>query len=92
VLDVRSLVFGDFMSYICSQCGYGSVSWMGKCPSCGAWQSFFKKEEEKKITVKELKIISLDKIPKIEKIEKKLVSLRSIVFWGAVLLREKPFF
>ena len=66
-------MFGDFMSYICSQCGYGSVSWMGKCPSCGAWQSFFEKkeEEEKKITIKELKIISLDKIPKIEKNRKK---------------------
>ena len=75
-------MFGDFMSYICSQCGYGSVSWMGKCPSCGAWQSFFEKkeEEEKKITIKELKIISLDKIPKIEKNRKKLVSLRSIAF------------
>ena len=61
------------MVYICSQCGYGSVSWLGKCPSCGAWQSFFKKKEEKekKITIKELKIISLDQIKKTEKIRKK---------------------
>ena len=29
--------------YICSQCGYESSKWNGKCPSCGAWNSF---EEE----------------------------------------------
>lgn len=29
--------------YTCSQCGYESSKWNGKCPSCGAWNSF---EEE----------------------------------------------
>lgn len=29
--------------YICSECGYESSKWNGKCPSCGAWDSF---EEE----------------------------------------------
>ncbi|MDD6278922.1 MAG: DNA repair protein RadA [Oscillospiraceae bacterium] len=29
--------------YICNQCGYESSKWNGKCPSCGAWNSF---EEE----------------------------------------------
>ncbi len=26
--------------YFCSQCGYESPKWMGKCPSCGEWSSF----------------------------------------------------
>ncbi len=25
--------------YICSQCGYRSVKWLGKCPSCHEWES-----------------------------------------------------
>lgn len=30
--------------YTCNQCGYESSKWNGKCPSCGAWNSF--EEEE----------------------------------------------
>lgn len=26
--------------YICSSCEYESPKWMGKCPKCGAWNSF----------------------------------------------------
>lgn len=26
--------------YVCDQCGQESVQWIGKCPSCGAWNSF----------------------------------------------------
>lgn len=26
--------------YFCSECGYESPKWMGKCPGCGAWNSF----------------------------------------------------
>ena len=26
--------------YICSECEYESAKWLGKCPSCGAWNSF----------------------------------------------------
>ena len=26
--------------YFCSQCGYESPKWMGKCPSCGEWSTF----------------------------------------------------
>ena len=26
--------------YICSSCEYQSPKWMGKCPQCGAWNSF----------------------------------------------------
>lgn len=26
-------------SFICQQCGYESPQWLGKCPSCGSWNS-----------------------------------------------------
>jgi DNA repair protein RadA/Sms len=26
--------------FLCQQCGYESAQWLGKCPSCGAWNSF----------------------------------------------------
>ncbi len=29
--------------YVCSECGQESLRWIGKCPSCGAWNTF--KEE-----------------------------------------------
>ncbi len=27
------------MAFACSNCGYRSVKWFGRCPSCGAWDS-----------------------------------------------------
>ena len=25
--------------FICSECGYESAKWYGKCPSCGEWDT-----------------------------------------------------
>ena len=25
--------------YVCSECGYESAKWYGKCPSCGEWNT-----------------------------------------------------
>lgn len=33
--------------FSCQQCGYESPKWLGKCPSCGAWNSMV--EEEKTV-------------------------------------------
>jgi len=27
-------------AFFCSNCGYESAKWLGKCPSCGTWNSF----------------------------------------------------
>ena len=35
--------------YICSECGYESAKWYGKCPSCGEWNTM---NEEIKDTAK----------------------------------------
>ncbi|NPA87438.1 DNA repair protein RadA [Caminibacter pacificus] len=50
----------------CIECGYKSAKWMGKCPACGAWDSFVEVSESK--TSKTAKTPS--KILKFEEIEK----------------------
>lgn len=35
-------------SYVCSECGYKTPKWMGKCPKCGNWNTF---DEQTKETV-----------------------------------------
>ncbi|MEO1958295.1 MAG: DNA repair protein RadA, partial [Nautiliaceae bacterium] len=49
----------------CVECGYTSPKWMGKCPGCGAWDSFIEAKEKKK-----RKISSKSKILKLDEIEK----------------------
>ena len=33
-------------NYVCRDCGYETPKWLGRCPGCGAWNSF-----EEQITV-----------------------------------------
>lgn len=28
------------VSFVCQECGYDTVQWLGKCPECGLWNSF----------------------------------------------------
>ena len=30
----------DKTMYVCGNCGYESAKWLGRCPSCGEWDSF----------------------------------------------------
>ncbi len=32
--------------FVCKECGFESPKWLGKCPSCGAWNSFIEKSVE----------------------------------------------
>ena len=34
--------------YHCSECGYKSVKWLGKCPFCGGWETFAEEKKEVK--------------------------------------------
>ncbi len=34
--------------YFCSDCGYESPKWLGKCPGCGEWNTFV----EEKVSAK----------------------------------------
>ncbi|HEY8365800.1 MAG TPA: AAA family ATPase, partial [Bacteroidia bacterium] len=40
-------------TFICQSCGYSASKWMGKCSSCGAWNSF----------VEEIQVKSSDRSP-----------------------------
>jgi len=35
------------MAYFCQECGYKSLKWLGRCPECGAWNTFVEEREEK---------------------------------------------
>ncbi len=54
--------------YVCSYCGYGSSSWLGRCPNCGQWNTLkeqlnLNKEKKGKGEVnKKLKIIPLNQV------------------------------
>jgi DNA repair protein RadA/Sms len=36
--------------YACQQCGHQSRKWLGKCPECGAWNSFVEEREAKSVS------------------------------------------
>ncbi|MBP3228050.1 MAG: DNA repair protein RadA, partial [Bacteroidaceae bacterium] len=27
-------------AYVCSECGYDTPKWQGRCPKCGEWNTF----------------------------------------------------
>lgn len=33
--------------FICQECGYESLKWMGKCPGCGSWNSMVEEVQQK---------------------------------------------
>ena len=43
--------------FVCGSCGYESAKWLGKCPACNEWNSFY----EEKITTKDTKSKLTDK-------------------------------
>jgi len=34
-------------SFVCTNCSYATLKWMGKCPECGEWNTFEEKDETK---------------------------------------------
>lgn len=30
--------------FVCNECGYESAKWLGKCPGCGQWNSFYEEK------------------------------------------------
>ena len=59
--------------FVCNNCGYESGKWLGKCPACNEWNTFF---EEKVINIKAANSNSLSKdkiseVVKLNDVEKK---------------------
>ena len=42
----------------CQHCGEQSSKWLGKCPSCGSWESFYELSSEQQESLKEIQKIS----------------------------------
>ena len=54
--------------FVCQECGYETVKWLGKCPSCGEWNTFVEEFETKGSDLKSQRGISKGKIEKINSI------------------------
>ncbi len=35
--------------FVCNSCGYESSKWLGKCPACNEWNSFFEQKIDTKL-------------------------------------------
>ena len=38
--------------FVCSGCGYESPKWMGKCPTCNEWNTFYEEKLTKQAGTK----------------------------------------
>ena len=46
--------------FVCNECGYESTKWLGKCPACESWNTFFEQKviENKNSSLKADKSLS----------------------------------
>lgn len=49
--------------FVCNECGYESAKWMGKCPACNSWNTFFEQKIDK-VTENGIKKVKERKEPK----------------------------
>ena len=60
--------------FVCNNCGYESTKWLGKCPACNEWNTFF----EQKLDTKTIENKKQNK-PNAEPVALKDVSAKRIV-------------
>ena len=54
--------------FVCSSCGYESAKWLGRCPGCNEWNSFYEEKFTKTAKLNEnKKIIKATKLNEVEK-------------------------
>ena len=78
--------------FVCNNCGYESVKWLGRCPACSEWSSFVEevviKTKSKSISIED-RNISLKKIKEIEDTEIKRIKTGfnelDMVFGGGIV-------
>ena len=44
--------------YICQECGYQSGRWLGRCPSCGGWNTFSEEAEIPQVKTKSRNVLN----------------------------------
>ena len=59
--------------FVCNNCGYESSKWLGKCPACNEWNSFFEEKVQIKSSTKE-KVTQMSKPVKLNEVENKTSS------------------
>jgi hypothetical protein len=59
--------------FVCSNCGYESSKWLGKCPACNEWNSFYEEKDVTKSGTKEKRKERSEAI-QLNKVEKKETS------------------
>ena len=69
--------------FSCQSCGYQTPKWLGRCPDCGAWNSFIEERFEAQIE-KQNRAVSLDKTEpvllnsvQVKKSERLLIGIRN---------------
>ena len=60
--------------FVCQECGYESLRWLGKCPACNTWNTFL--EEQKENTSNSVKNVINKKILQGE-MPKNIVEIKS---------------
>lgn len=55
--------------YVCSNCGYDSPKWLGKCPSCGEWNTFVEERIAASPKGKKLGLVASSKPVRLSEIE-----------------------
>src|SRR3989344_7703080 len=60
------VLYNEHMSFfICSNCGEGSASWMGRCPNCSEWNTLVQKREAKTTKSKKTEVFESKAFEKI---------------------------
>ncbi len=74
--------------FVCSNCGYESAKWLGKCPACNEWNSFYEEKVSKTSDGKKEKKaaaipVSLNKVEKTEttRVKTGLSELDRVLRW-----------
>ena len=49
------------LRYVCQNCGYETIKWLGKCPDCGGWNTFTEEIVQEKISASKQKTTHLAK-------------------------------
>ena len=77
--------------YVCQQCGFETLRWLGRCPECGEWNTFVEEVEkvpgEKKKSKVEIQPQSLMKIESlaVERVDLGMSELNRVLGGGLVL-------
>ena len=66
--------------FVCSSCGYESPKWMGKCPACNEWNSFYEEKVVSSASSKSGAKKEISKPIELNKIERKSESKISTGF------------